>query len=233
LKLPQNRHTTKNQQNQKTKTTAADAEEAAGLTREEYLLLTSRLHTVLRPFVLRRLKEAVAGELPAKVLCGEFVMTVGVGGAFWQRGLKGERGRVCVCCVAPPFNSTNTNTPPPSQKKQTEVVVRCAMGPYQAALYALVAAKLGRGGGDKGGKGGGGTGGTGELGISVNNALMELRTICNGPLLSRLHPELGEALLPRSPLGLPPEVRLGSKLEALDRVLVRLAAGKHKVCVCG
>jgi len=30
------------------------------LSQEEYLLLTSRLHQVLRPFMLRRLKEAVA-----------------------------------------------------------------------------------------------------------------------------------------------------------------------------
>jgi len=48
---------------------AEDAEDAAGLTQEEYLLLTSRLHTVLRPFMLRRLKESVAGELPGKVRC--------------------------------------------------------------------------------------------------------------------------------------------------------------------
>lgn len=46
--------------------TAEDAEDAAGLSQEEYLLLTNRLHTVLRPFMLRRLKEAVAGELPGK-----------------------------------------------------------------------------------------------------------------------------------------------------------------------
>lgn len=55
---------------------------------------------------------------------------------------------------------------------------------------------------------------------------------CNAPLHphpSRLHPELGESLLPPAPLGLPPALRLSPKLELLDRVLLRMAAGKHKV----
>ena len=37
------------------------------LQEEEMLLVTSRLHQILRPFVLRRLKETVASELPSKV----------------------------------------------------------------------------------------------------------------------------------------------------------------------
>ncbi len=41
--------------------------EAAMLSQEEYLLVTNRLHSVLRPFMLRRLKESVASELPGKV----------------------------------------------------------------------------------------------------------------------------------------------------------------------
>ncbi|KAG2497935.1 hypothetical protein HYH03_004197 [Edaphochlamys debaryana] len=40
--------------------------DVAALSQEEYLLVTSRLHQVLRPFMLRRLKESVASELPAK-----------------------------------------------------------------------------------------------------------------------------------------------------------------------
>ena len=44
-----------------------DAQHAVMLSEEEMLIVTSRLHQVLRPFMLRRLKEAVAGELPAKV----------------------------------------------------------------------------------------------------------------------------------------------------------------------
>lgn len=44
--------------------------EAALLSQEEYLLVTNRLHQVLRPFVLRRLKDSVAKELPDKVRAG-------------------------------------------------------------------------------------------------------------------------------------------------------------------
>lgn len=46
---------------------AGSSIEASLLSEEEYLLLTGRLHCVLRPFMMRRLKEAVATELPAKV----------------------------------------------------------------------------------------------------------------------------------------------------------------------
>ena len=41
--------------------------EAALLSVEQTLLVTGRLHRVLRPFVLRRLKESVAAELAPKV----------------------------------------------------------------------------------------------------------------------------------------------------------------------
>ncbi len=41
--------------------------EAALLSVEQTLLVTGRLHRVLRPFVLRRLKETVAAELAPKV----------------------------------------------------------------------------------------------------------------------------------------------------------------------
>ena len=45
-----------------------DAEsEASLLGQEEALLVADRLHLVLRPFMLRRLKEDVAAELPQKV----------------------------------------------------------------------------------------------------------------------------------------------------------------------
>ena len=37
------------------------------LQEEEVLLVTSRLHQILRPFMLRRLKDTVASELPSKV----------------------------------------------------------------------------------------------------------------------------------------------------------------------
>lgn len=49
---------------------AGSAAEASLLSQEEYLLVTNRLHQVLRPFMMRRLKEAVATELPGKVRTG-------------------------------------------------------------------------------------------------------------------------------------------------------------------
>ena len=42
-------------------------EEAGLLDEEQSLLVTSRLHQVLRPLMLRRLKQTVASELPSKV----------------------------------------------------------------------------------------------------------------------------------------------------------------------
>jgi hypothetical protein len=54
---------------------AGSSVEASLLSEEEYLLLTGRLHCVLRPFMMRRLKEAVATELPAKVR-GENLFTL-------------------------------------------------------------------------------------------------------------------------------------------------------------
>ena len=60
-------------------------------------------------------------------------------------------------------------------------------------------------------------------------------TLCSAPLLrpparSRLHPPGSELLLPRH--SLPAEVRLCGKLELLDRILIKLRAGGHKVRCC-
>lgn len=44
-----------------------ESAESALLGEEETLLVTNRLHQVLRPFMLRRLKDSVATELPPKV----------------------------------------------------------------------------------------------------------------------------------------------------------------------
>lgn len=44
-----------------------EQEHAKLLSEEEMLIVTTRLHQVLRPFVLRRLKESVAKELPKKI----------------------------------------------------------------------------------------------------------------------------------------------------------------------
>lgn len=49
--------------------------EAAMLGEEESLLVTNRLHQVLRPFMLRRLKDSVATELPPKVCSHAVLLT--------------------------------------------------------------------------------------------------------------------------------------------------------------
>ena len=59
-----------------------DSEEAVGLAHEERMLVIHRLHEVLRPFVLRRVKSAVLGQLPEKV---EKVLRVDL--TAWQQVL--------------------------------------------------------------------------------------------------------------------------------------------------
>ncbi|KAL0021938.1 hypothetical protein WJX79_009166 [Trebouxia sp. C0005] len=141
--------------------------ESAMLDEEESLLVTNRLHQVLRPFMLRRLKESVAKELPQKI----------------------------------------------------ERLVPCQYSAYQLALCRLI---------------------EGEVEASesatatktlkkINNTLMELRTISNHPLISRLHPQGAESQLAAHSQGLPPEVSLCGKMEVLDRMLVKLIAAGHKV----
>lgn len=143
------------------------SDESAMLDEEESLLVTNRLHQVLRPFMLRRLKESVATELSPKV----------------------------------------------------ERLVPCQLSAYQTALCGLIEGEVQAS-----------EGGTASKALKrINNTLMELRTICNHPLVSRLHPEGGESQLSVHPLGLPAEVSLCGKTEVLDRVLVKLIAAGHKV----
>ncbi|KAK9844050.1 hypothetical protein WJX81_003008 [Elliptochloris bilobata] len=58
---------------------------------------------------------------------------------------------------------------------------------------------------------------------------MELRNICNHPLLSRLHAPGGEHALGAHPL--PPALRVCGKLATLDRVLLKLTAAGQKVLI--
>ena len=44
-----------------------EEKEAIELSEEEKLLIINRLHQILRPFLLRRLKKDVAKELPQKI----------------------------------------------------------------------------------------------------------------------------------------------------------------------
>ena len=49
---------------------AAACQSAMLLSEEEELLVTSRLHQILRPFMLRRMKDSVAIPMPDKVVWG-------------------------------------------------------------------------------------------------------------------------------------------------------------------
>lgn len=55
-------------------------EKEAQLTEEEQLLIINRLHQVLRPFLLRRVKKEVESEIPNKV---EYVFKVEL--SAWQK----------------------------------------------------------------------------------------------------------------------------------------------------
>lgn len=66
---------------------------------------------------------------------------------------------------------------------QTEVVLRCQLSPYQAALYDLVKSKL-RNEAAAGTAGSSSKSGSAAAGVKgVNNTVMELRNICNHPVL--------------------------------------------------
>ena len=49
------------------------SEKDVGINEEEQLIIINRLHRVLRPFLLRRVKKEVESELPSKV---EYVIKV-------------------------------------------------------------------------------------------------------------------------------------------------------------
>ena len=96
---------------------------------------------------------------------------------------------------------------------QVERTVHCQASLYQSALMAMVTRAAAPDSNQKM--------------KHINNAVMELRTICNHPMLSQLHQAGTELALADS--ALPAVVRLCGKLEALDRLLTRLIPAGHRV----
>ena len=90
----------------------------------------------------------------------------------------------CKPTTAYPEQAFSQQTSGMPDDAQVERLVPCPQGPYQAALAGLLTRDF------MGQKGAAVTG--------VQNALMELRTICNQPLLSRLHVQVGGCRSPRS-----------------------------------
>lgn len=138
------------------------------LNEEEALLIIKRLHKVLRPFLLRRLKKDVEAELPDKV----------------------------------------------------ERVIKCKMSALQKKLYSqmknhkmLIASDdFGKKGKPQGIRG-------------LQNAIMQLRKICNHPYVFE---EVEMAINPTKETGMD-LFRVSGKFELLDRLLPKLKATKHRV----
>lgn len=142
------------------------------LSEEEALLIIKRLHKVLRPFLLRRLKKDVESELPDKV----------------------------------------------------EKVITCRMSALQVKLYQqmkrhkVIVGDAGAGNG-KGNK---------PMGIrGLQNAIMQLRKICNHPYAF----EQVEATINPTKENGPDLYRVAGKFELLDRILPKLFASGHRVLI--
>ena len=146
------------------------------LNEEEALLIIKRLHKVLRPFLLRRLKKDVESELPDKV----------------------------------------------------EKVITCRMSALQLKLYQqmkrhkIILGDAGAGSGAANGKG------PKPMGIrGLQNAIMQLRKICNHPYAF----EQVEATINPSKENGPDLYRVAGKFELLDRILPKLFATGHRVLI--
>lgn len=142
------------------------------LNEEEALLIIKRLHKVLRPFLLRRLKKDVEAELPDKV----------------------------------------------------EKVIKCRMSALQAKLYQQMKRHkviLGDGGSGPGKV-------AKPMGIrGLQNAIMQLRKICNHPYAF----EQVEATINPTKENGPDLYRVAGKFELLDRILPKLFATGHRVLI--
>ena len=144
--------------NQGPNTTAGEDSAVAEISQEERLLIVHRLHEVLRPFVLRRVKSQVLDQLPDKV----------------------------------------------------EKVLRCNLSGWQRKMYQSIVHKgLGV---RKDGKAGDAPAG------GLNNAIMQMRKVCNHPYLFLRDYVVDEDL-----------IRASGKFALLDRMLPKLKAGGHRV----
>ena len=148
---------------------AGGADGSMQLNEEEQLLIIKRLHKVLRPFLLRRLKKDVESELPDKV----------------------------------------------------EKVVKCRKSALQAKLYHQMITHKTFFTGEELGKNGKKQGGIRGL----QNALMQLRKICNHPYVFE---QVEMAINPTKENG-PDLYRVSGKFELLDRVLPKFKATGHRV----
>jgi len=125
--------------------------EDSSLSQEERLLIVHRLHEVLRPFMLRRIKDQVLDQLPEKV----------------------------------------------------EKVIKCELSGWQKTLYRAIQQKSSE---------------SGEGGSSFNNAIMQLRKVCNHPFLFLSEWNIDDYI-----------IRSSGKFDLLNRMLPKLKRAGHRV----
>jgi SNF2 family DNA or RNA helicase len=218
-------------------TTTTTTTEAALLSEEEYVLVASRLHRVLRPFVLRRVKEAVVGELPRKsehgFACGAspyeaaLCALVRLAAASNGSSTTASAAAAAVAAAAASAEKDDGHEQEQQEQQQEDNNNPAAARPRrpllsfsEAAMAALRASPLAQ------------IPPAGAL-KAYNNPLMEVRKACNHPFLARLHSSAVEGGggageeddgLGNSPSQPPPLVRMSGKFEVLDRLIARLAA---------
>nr|CAD1826728.1 unnamed protein product [Ananas comosus var. bracteatus] len=177
------------------------------LSEEENLLIINRLHQVLRPFVLRRLKHKVSEQMWLDLL--DLAHQAWFFAGWIRPSAVNQAGVVFYVSLVDLALLKVENELP----EKIERLVRCEASAYQKLLMKRVEENLGSIGNTKV--------------RSVHNTVMELRNICNHPYLSQLNAEEIDVLLPRHYL--PPLVRLCGKLEMLDRLLPKLKATDHRI----
>jgi len=138
--------------------------EADVLTNEERMFIIHRLHELLRPFMLRRVKSEVLDQLPEKV----------------------------------------------------EKILRCELSSWQKELYKQISRNAAA---ENSNESGTGDNGPQPVSRGLNNAVMQLRKVCNHPYLFSPHGyHINEDV-----------IRSSTKVDLLDRMLPKLRAAGHRV----
>jgi superfamily II DNA or RNA helicase len=180
------------------------------LTQEERLLIVQRLHEVLRPFMLRRVKSQVLDQLPAKT---EMVLRCELSG--WQRKLYQTVQQRCARSIKALLK----------QGDETDAVVQRSTS--SGSLNDLGNNDLEGMEGDPEDSNAGATSasiGAEALQLAsasstgLNNVIMQLRKICNHPYLFMSDWNIDDDL-----------IRSSGKFELLDRMLPKLKAAGHRV----
>lgn len=151
---------------------------------EMELVIINRLHQVLRPFLLRREKSEVLGQLPEKV------------------------------CVVSDSSLRVVETLSHLYACQVEIILRCELSGMQMKLYdqlqrrGRLVTRSGEGAGVR----------------ALNNQMIQLRKVCNHPLL-HIEEHLEEMCVEDL-------IRSSGKFELLDRICYKYyrTTPRHRVC---